>query len=229
MRSHLFERIKYIASKIAGSQAILGETLGINKRTFEGYLKKERENNLWPLLSQILTVYPQIQRNWLYFGEGEPCIVEDMEASHVLRPLQSVASNNVLRPVPMVGLASCGTEGWSSVRSIAVSASPIVLGARAIAVIAAGESMVPAGIANGQICYCDPDQVPLEGDVVYLLRQDSTATVKIYVGSAKKKGWIGLQGWHDQDEHGERGRFSLDIPEDEVDIIAPVLYVRRRL
>lgn len=63
MRNELFERVKYIASKLAGSQAILGEKLGINRRTFEGYLKKERENSLWPLLPQILVLYPQVQRN----------------------------------------------------------------------------------------------------------------------------------------------------------------------
>lgn len=129
----------------------------------------------------------------------------------------------------MVGLASCGMEGWNKVTSISVSASPIVLGQNAMAVIAAGESMVPAGIACGQICYCDPDQAPLEGDAVYLLRQDNTATVKIYLGATIKRGWIGLKGWLDKDTTGERKSFRFEVPEDEVVTLAPVMYVRRRL
>lgn len=228
MRNQLLERIKFIASKLAGSQAILGDILGINRRTFEGYLKKERENSLWPLLPQILEMYPQIQRNWLYFGEGAPYL-DDVQPQQFEESVVGFSPQNALRPVPMVGFASCGTEGWNTVTSISVSASPIMLGKNSIAVIAAGESMVPAGIACGQICYCDPDQVPLEGDVVYLLRQDNTATVKVYLGPTEKYGWIGLQGWLDQDEAGERKSFSVDIPEDEVALIAPVLYVRRRL
>lgn len=67
----LFERVKQVASKVAGSQKSLGETLGLSGRTFEGYLTESRQDNLWPLLPQILAAYPQIRRDWLYFGEGE--------------------------------------------------------------------------------------------------------------------------------------------------------------
>lgn len=67
----LFERVKAVASATVGSQAALGEALGLSGRTFQGYLCESRQNNLWPLLSQILTLYPQVRRDWLYFGEGE--------------------------------------------------------------------------------------------------------------------------------------------------------------
>lgn len=230
MRSKLFERVKYIASKLAGSQAILSEQLGINRRTFEGYFKKERENSLWPLLPQILTLYPQIQRNWLYFGEGEPCLKEGEVGMSVDR--SACLPTNCLRPVPMVGLASCGTEGWNTVTTISVSASPIMLGNNAMAVVAAGKSMEPAGIASGQICYCDPDQIPLEGDAIYLLRRDNKATVKLYLGTSDMGNGgrgIRLKGWLHPNEQGKREIFHLDVPESDIITMAPVMYVRRRL
>lgn len=89
--------------------------------------------------------------------------------------------------------------------------------------------MVPAGIASGQICYCDPDQIPLEGDAVYLLRRDNKATVKLYLGSTEKDGHIRLKGWHRASASGERKDFFLELPASEVVTLAPVMYVRRRL
>ena len=67
----LFERIAKIAREIAGSQARLAEKFNINPRTFQGYVQANRQDNLWPILQDILTAYPQISREWLYFGEGE--------------------------------------------------------------------------------------------------------------------------------------------------------------
>ena len=67
----LFERVRRISAEIAGSQKKLAELLGIAPNTFQGYLKSEREDNLWPVLPQILGLYPQVSREWLYFDEGE--------------------------------------------------------------------------------------------------------------------------------------------------------------
>lgn len=68
----LCQRVKQIASVLAGSQTSLGEALGFSSpRTFQGYLTESRQDNLWPLLPQILALYPQINRDWLYFGEGD--------------------------------------------------------------------------------------------------------------------------------------------------------------
>lgn len=67
----LFERVKAIYSNMAISQADFARSLHLTPATFNGYLKESRQHNLWPLLPQILALYPQINRDWLYFGEGE--------------------------------------------------------------------------------------------------------------------------------------------------------------
>jgi Predicted kinase len=59
----------YLAIDI--SEAKLASRLGVHPRTFNGYFKFERQDNLWPLLPKILEVLTDISREWLYFGEGE--------------------------------------------------------------------------------------------------------------------------------------------------------------
>ena len=159
---------------------------------------------------------------WLISGDGEPF---DTTSQQDCPPVKG----RPLKPVPMVGLASCGVEGWNKPMSIAVNASPIVLGDNTVAVVAAGESMVPAGIASGQLCYCDPDQPVLAGDAVYIVRRDNMATIKLYLGEGERAGWIRLQGWLDPDTIGLRKPFYVDLLESEIVLIAPVIYERRRL
>lgn len=98
----LFERVKAVASATAGSQAALGEALGLSGRTFQGYLCESRQNNLWSLLPQILTLYPQIRRDWLYFGEGE--MTGKAGADAVAVPLITTA-------VPPTRAAMCAAGG----------------------------------------------------------------------------------------------------------------------
>jgi len=163
-----------------------------------------------------------ISAQWLLLGDGEPFDTASQQDSPPVK-------GRPLKPVPMVGLASCGVEGWNKPMSIAVNASPIVLGDNTVAVVAAGESMVPAGIASGQICYCDPDQPVLAGDAVYIVRRDNMATIKLYLGEGERAGWIRLQGWLDPDAIGLRKPFYVDLLESEIVLIAPVIYERRRL
>lgn len=66
----LYERVIKVAEQLAGSQAGLARAINFNVRTFQGYLKPERQDNLWPLLSQILEAFPRLSRQWLYFEEG---------------------------------------------------------------------------------------------------------------------------------------------------------------
>lgn len=67
----LYERVRYLANKVAKSQKEMAELLGLSQATFNGYLKESRQDNLWPLLPCILKLYPQISRDWLYFDEGD--------------------------------------------------------------------------------------------------------------------------------------------------------------
>ena len=68
----LHKRIDFIADKYAISRAKLAKFLGIQQRTMNGYFSLERQHNFYPLLPKILELYPEISRDWLYFGEGEP-------------------------------------------------------------------------------------------------------------------------------------------------------------
>lgn len=181
------------------------------------------EKGQWPTASdlEVIALRFGLSYRWLVTGEGDP--FGDETASSNQPGLRA------LRPVPMVGLASCGVEGWNQVMPIAVSASPLMQGENMVAVIAAGESMVPAGIASGQVCYCDPDQPVLEGDAVYLERVDGMATIKLYLGEGERAGTIQLKGWHPADAEERRMPFTVELPREQVAKIAPVIYVRRRL
>lgn len=67
----LYQRVREVADKVAESQADLARGLDVHVRTFSNYLKEERQDNLWPLLEKICVLYPQIRREWLWWGEGE--------------------------------------------------------------------------------------------------------------------------------------------------------------
>lgn len=67
----LYQRVREVAEKVAGSQADLARALDVHIRTFSNYLKEERQDNLWPWLGKICELYPQIRREWLWWGEGD--------------------------------------------------------------------------------------------------------------------------------------------------------------
>lgn len=66
----LYQRVEHVAKTLAGSVPQLAKALGREYRTFKGYLSEKRQDNLWPLLPEILDIYPRLSRQWLYFGEG---------------------------------------------------------------------------------------------------------------------------------------------------------------
>lgn len=68
----LFERINAIAEQIAGSQARLAKAIRVPQGTLNGYLSDDGQRKIrLELIESILTAYPQINRNWLYFDEGD--------------------------------------------------------------------------------------------------------------------------------------------------------------
>ena len=67
----LFNRVIELAKKKEGSIKGVAEKLGILRQTFNGYLCESRQDNLWPLLPRLLAIYPDVSRDWLFFGEGE--------------------------------------------------------------------------------------------------------------------------------------------------------------
>lgn len=218
----LFERVRLISTQIARSQTALAVALGEKQATFQGYLNDAREKNLWPLLPKILEVLPTLSREWLYFGEG-PMLKADIQAD-------TASSQIAAQPIPVVGLVSCGVDGWEQATPSALSASTPVFGAHWLAAIAFGDSMTPAGIHPGHICYCDPEQAPLAGDAVYVIRKDGLATIKAFVGASDTgPEWTRLKGWTPANGSGFRREFFIDLLTKDVEKIAPVIYVRRRI
>lgn len=211
----MFQRIVKICKHFNVSQHELGEQLGLNGRTFLGYLNGKREHNLWVHLTQILALYPSISRSWLYFGEGEM--------------LGTDPATHKTPPVPLVGLASCGVHGLEQIMPFAVTVSPIALSNKSVAVVASGESMVPAGIASGHVCYCDPEQEPLAGEAVFLRRKDGLGALKLFLGRGEREGSLLFKGWLPPDDKGNRKEFLIDVEKVSIDSIAPVIFVRRRL
>jgi hypothetical protein len=69
---NLFERVDKIIEITVGSRAKFAKRLGFPQTTFNGYFAKDRQNNLWPILPNILKEFPNISRDWLYFEEGSP-------------------------------------------------------------------------------------------------------------------------------------------------------------
>ncbi len=88
----LYQRVRRIAVEFAGSETKLAQQLGIQQRTLNGYLNESREENLFPSLSRILELYPQINRDWLYFGEGEMLLSQARSREQAAAPGGSAGS-----------------------------------------------------------------------------------------------------------------------------------------
>lgn len=218
----LFERIREIPKLFSTSQAELGESIGVNGRTFEGYLSKRRENNLWPLLSKILSVYPNINRDWLVWGEG-PMLKEDFDQKPEAQPQQALAA---------IGFASCGINGWAGKMTHSTVVAAPHLWPDMFCVIASGESMIPEGIGHGHYVFCAPNLPPVPGECVYIETTDGKGALKRFLGENEINGTgagIHLLGWLDKDSKGQQKPFELTISKSIIKTLAPVVYIQRRV
>lgn len=93
--------------------------------------------------------------------------------------------------VPVVGLAECGLKGWYKGQPLGLLAS-VAGGPEAMAVIAVGDSMVPAGIKPGDLVVCQPG-TPRPGDSVLIELTDGHVAIKSWV--AQDGDWVTLRGW----------------------------------
>ena len=186
-------------------------------------------NGQWPNAQDCWMLHRKMgfTLEWLLTGEGEMlrCDKPQPEQASGATP-----GSITPFPVPVVGLAACGVEGIEQVMPYAVTASPVLLGPRSVAVVASGESMVPAGIASGHMCFCDPDQMPLPGEAVFFKRKDDKGALKLFLGKGKRKGYTTFKGWLPSgDGNGQQKEFIMDVLDEGIDYIAPIVFVRRRL
>jgi len=67
----LYERVDLVIKRMGKSRTSLAKQFNIKQTTFNSWFSLKRQDNLWPALRQILELYPNISREWLFFGEGE--------------------------------------------------------------------------------------------------------------------------------------------------------------
>jgi hypothetical protein len=66
----LYERVDAVIRRMAKSRTHLAKQLNIKQTTFNSWFSLDRQDNLWPVLFEILKLYPYISRDWLFFDEG---------------------------------------------------------------------------------------------------------------------------------------------------------------
>ena len=154
-----------------------------------------------------------ISLDWLLMGSGE-----------------KASSNRKFFLLPLLGLANCGiAQGWFNESDLR---DRIVLPAflaeeNAFAVWCRGQSMVPAGIADGNICIVYPDR-PVEAGKPALVRtknfvkgrEVSLATIKIF--DSEDEDAVMLSGWLDPDETGRQSLFTERRLKNCITQMAPV-------
>lgn len=67
----LFERVRRISKECVGSETKLAAKLGLPQSTLNKYMNVKSQRNLWQYLPVILAAFPYVNRNWLYFDEGD--------------------------------------------------------------------------------------------------------------------------------------------------------------
>ena len=137
-------------------------------------------------------------------------------------------------PLTLFGFASCGIDGWGGTIPYSVSVTLPSVHEGMIAVMASGDSMIPAGIGSGQICYCDTTKEPSLGDAVYVQRTDGLGAIKVYLGKGMPglhipdEGKTAFQGWLSPAD-GVQKPFFMDVSDDALITVAPVIFVQRRM
>ena len=66
----LYERVRAL-KKFSGSLDALAKAIKISPQQLSAYSNIKSQTNFYPLLPAILDCYPNVSREWLYFGEGE--------------------------------------------------------------------------------------------------------------------------------------------------------------
>lgn len=92
----LFERI-YQLKFVAGNLQGVADALGIAPQKISAYSNEKSQKNFYPLLPNVLRAYPQISREWLYFGEGEMLAnpkAEEKEAALLEERVKELAQAN---------------------------------------------------------------------------------------------------------------------------------------
>ena len=67
----LFERIKKLYDALGLTQNKFAKKIGVKPNTFSGYMNEEGQSKIrFDHLCAILKIFPHVNRDWLFFGEG---------------------------------------------------------------------------------------------------------------------------------------------------------------
>jgi len=184
-----------IAALLAGNGKILAERTGISRRAIAEYLAGNSEPNRPRLLA--IAEAAGVSVEWLATGRDA---------------------------APVVGLAACGLEGWFEERRLGLSAeAPADAPLGCFAVIATGESMIPAGINPGDLVFVDPNHQAQPGQKALVELNDRSAAIKVFGGRDGE--WGVLQGWV-RDEAGEPLSYVDRRRWDQIHRLLPVVAIR---
>ena len=70
--SQLYNRVRYLLKIKRYSQEMLAEYLGVPQTTLSRWLTEGSQKNLFPHLERLLTLWPDVNPEWLYRNIGEP-------------------------------------------------------------------------------------------------------------------------------------------------------------
>lgn len=239
----LFERIRYLSTHEGISLAKIAEHLNVSPTRFHQWLNAKSQKNIWEHLNKIYELFPGVSKYWLFWDEGEPfrvptlvvaesssAPVAALHAREDATPYRVPAAQRP--PVSLIGFAACSTLGWHGTMTIPVPVEPPVWHDDMVAVMAMGESMLPAGIGHGHICYCDTTKTPGINEAAYVETEDHLGTIKLFCGRTDRGGedFVNLQGWLEKEPGVDTQKIlHVDIAARFVRRLAPVIYVRRRL
>lgn len=216
------ERLKHVADTKCGSETKLAEYLGIPQKKLN-YYRNKSPDNLWPLLPKILELFPDIRRDWLYFGEGEmlqgggiPALAGASGPVPAVQPVQGSPAASI-----QLMLLDMRSDGWGTPAPIPALTALPELHDKVIAVVAPDDGLLPAGVGKGQVCYCDAALRPQEGEPVLVRLADGRAALLVYAG--RDGGRLLFTAW------GEDGTPRELAADEGTAQLAPVVLIRRRM
>lgn len=251
----LSQRVRGYLEASGCSQSALARLLGLPTRKLSYYLTEKSQDNLWPLLPLLLRHDSALSREWLYFGEGpmrrapetgsadkgeggasapntpSALSVESAAARAALpQATQGMGPRAVTpeKPLRLTGLGEGDADGWRRAVHTAAHVTAPRLGEGWLAVLAAGDSMLPCGIREGYTVFCDAQLAPAVGEAVYAELHDGLAGIKLFAGLDSLQRVV-LEDWRPCGEDGAQAvrRLALDVH--ALRTLAPVIYVKHRL
>lgn len=191
-------------------QSDFARELDVNPNTLRAY-EKGRATPGQDFLERLAVKF-SVNPEWLLLGRGEMHLRSGASGPGAPGPnpgRESRPEPSGHAAVPVIGLATCGYQGWFNPNDIALNTAIAAGDARPgmFAVIAIGPSMQPEGIRHGFVVICDPNLTPRKGDVVYVERRDLEegtvhASLKLFI--SRDEDWAYLASWSEPDQDGRQ-------------------------